>query len=73
MPKKYIEKVGMDEFLKKPIGSGPYKFVLMGSFDDRVVLERIYGLFWWSTEMEGNSQSLLRAIPEKGSTRVGNY
>jgi peptide/nickel transport system substrate-binding protein len=27
MPKKYIEKVGVEEFRKKPIGSGPWKFV----------------------------------------------
>ena len=27
MPKKYIEKVGDEEFRKKPIGSGPWKFV----------------------------------------------
>jgi peptide/nickel transport system substrate-binding protein len=27
MPKKYIETVGVDAFRKKPIGSGPWKFV----------------------------------------------
>ena len=27
MPKNYIEKVGDEEFRKKPIGSGPWKFV----------------------------------------------
>ena len=27
MPKDYIEKVGEEEFRKKPIGSGPWKFV----------------------------------------------
>jgi peptide/nickel transport system substrate-binding protein len=27
MPKNYIEKVGEDEFRKKPVGSGPWKFV----------------------------------------------
>jgi len=27
MPKKYIETVGEEEFRKKPIGSGPWKFV----------------------------------------------
>ena len=27
MPKKYIEKVGVKEFRKNPIGSGPWKFV----------------------------------------------
>ena len=27
VPKNYMEKVGLDEFMKKPIGSGPYKLV----------------------------------------------
>jgi len=29
VPKKYIEKVGDDGYLKAPIGAGPYKFVSM--------------------------------------------
>ena len=27
VPKAYVEKVGVEEFTKKPIGTGPYKFV----------------------------------------------
>src|SRR5262249_60552749 len=27
VPKKYVEKVGDDGYLKAPIGAGPYKFV----------------------------------------------
>jgi ABC-type oligopeptide transport system substrate-binding subunit len=27
VPKKYVEKVGDDGFLKAPIGAGPYKVV----------------------------------------------
>lgn len=38
MPKDYFTKVGPDEFNKKPVGTGPYKFVEWVK-DDRVVLE----------------------------------
>jgi peptide/nickel transport system substrate-binding protein len=42
VPKKYLEKVGDDEFKKAPVGAGPYKFVsftpgvelVMEAFDD---------------------------------------
>src|SRR5262249_18302755 len=27
VPKNYMEKVGLEEFYKKPVGSGPYKLV----------------------------------------------
>ena len=34
VPKDYYERVGRDEFAKRPIGSGPYKFhsQMSGSF-----------------------------------------
>jgi peptide/nickel transport system substrate-binding protein len=39
VPKKYIESQGLDNFLKKPIGSGPYKLAEY-ELNSRIVLER---------------------------------
>jgi peptide/nickel transport system substrate-binding protein len=39
VPKKYIETEGLDAFLKKPIGSGPYKLADY-ELNSRIVLER---------------------------------
>jgi peptide/nickel transport system substrate-binding protein len=39
VPKKYIESVGLDGFLAKPVGSGPYKLVEY-QMNARIVLER---------------------------------
>ena len=39
VPKAYMEKVGEDGFVKKPIGTGPYKLVEY-ELNSRVVLER---------------------------------
>ncbi len=39
VPKKYMEQVGVDEFRKKPIGSGPYRLVEY-ELNSRIVLER---------------------------------
>ncbi len=38
IPKDYVEKVGNEEFLKKPVGTGPYKFVERVK-DEKIVLE----------------------------------
>src|SRR5699024_3304221 len=38
MPKNYFEEVGLDDFLKAPVGSGPYQYVDW-KVDDRVILE----------------------------------
>jgi peptide/nickel transport system substrate-binding protein len=39
VPKKYMESVGVDGFVQKPIGSGPYKLVEY-QLNSRIVLER---------------------------------
>lgn len=66
IPKKYFEEVGLEEFQKSPIGSGPYKYVDWKR-DDRVVLEKFDGYFGDSPKWD---EVIVRAIPES-STRVG--
>lgn len=66
MPKKYIETVGVEEFRKKPIGSGPWKFVRMVS-GDRVEYEAVDYPHWRGTPQFKRLTILL--IPEE-STRV---
>ncbi len=67
LPKDYIETHGWDEFLKKPIGSGPYEFVEWVR-DDRVVLKPYENYFQGKvTEWD---EVVFRVIPES-STRVG--
>ena len=44
VPKAYIEKVGLDDFQKKPIGSGPYKLVEYQQ-GARIVLEA-HDAYW---------------------------
>lgn len=65
LPKNYIEEVGMDEFVKAPIGSGPYKFVSW-DVDSEVKLEKYEKYFGeepaWDTVT-------VRAISES-STRI---
>ena len=39
VPKKYIETGGLDNFLKKPVGTGPYKLAEY-ELNSRIVLER---------------------------------
>jgi peptide/nickel transport system substrate-binding protein len=44
VPKKYIESHGLDNFLKSPIGTGPYKLAEY-ELNSRIVLER-YDSYW---------------------------
>lgn len=66
MPKKYIETVGVEEFRKKPVGSGPWKFVRSVP-GDRVEYEAIDYPHWRGTPRFKRLVILL--IPEE-STRV---
>ncbi len=67
LPKAYIEEVGMDGFLKAPVGSGPFKFVSYVK-DEEMVMEpfaEYYG------ELNDTwTKVVFRVIPE-ASTRVG--
>lgn len=65
LPKQYIEEVGFDEFMKNPIGSGPYKIVEW-KIDDRVILEPYGDYFGDEPKWD---EVVVRAIPEN-STRV---
>ena len=66
MPKKYIETVGVEEFRKKPIGSGPWKFVRMVP-GDHIEYEAVDYPHWRGTPNFKRLTILL--IPEE-STRV---
>jgi peptide/nickel transport system substrate-binding protein len=44
VPKKYIESQGLDNFLKKPVGTGPYRLAEY-ELNSRIVLER-YDNYW---------------------------
>jgi peptide/nickel transport system substrate-binding protein len=65
MPKKYIETVGVDGFRKKPIGSGPWRFVRSVP-GDRIEYEAVRG--HWSGTPHFNRLVLL-LVPEE-STRM---
>lgn len=44
VPKAYFDQVGLDGFLKHPIGTGPFKFV-SAKLDERIELERFDDYF----------------------------
>ena len=66
MPKAYIEKVGEEEFRKKPIGSGPWKFV-RNVPGDRIELTAVTTPHWRGRPHFKDLHILL--VPEE-STRV---
>ena len=66
MPKAYIEKVGVEEFRKNPVGSGPWKFVESVP-GDYVEYEAVEGPHWRGTPKFKRLRILL--VPEE-STRV---
>ena len=67
MPHKYIQEIGWDQFLRNPIGSGPYQFVEWKR-DDRVVLKPYDN--YYGGKVTQWEQVIYRSIPES-STRVG--
>jgi peptide/nickel transport system substrate-binding protein len=66
MPKAYIEKVGEEAFRRKPIGSGPWRFV-RNEPGDRIEFEAVSYPHWRGTPHFKNLHILL--VPEE-STRV---
>jgi len=66
MPKRYFESVGEEEFRKKPIGSGPWKYVRSVP-GDRIEFEAVGHLHWRGQPYFKNLHIL--QIPEE-STRV---
>ena len=73
VPQKYIEKVGVDGFGKKPVGAGPFKFV-RGKLDSEVVLRRFDDYYGGAPDLPpvGAAQAktvVFRTMPES-STRV---
>ena len=66
MPKNYIEKVGEEEFRRKPIGSGPWRFV-RNVPGDRIEFAAVDYPHWRGTPHFKNLQILL--VPEE-STRL---
>jgi len=63
IPSSYIEKQGIEEFLKKPIGTGPFKFVRWVK-NDNLTLEA-YKDYW-----EGSpklNRVIIKSIPEASS------
>jgi peptide/nickel transport system substrate-binding protein len=73
VPKAYLEEVGTQGFVEKPIGTGPFMFV-EGQLDDQIIMER-FGDYWGGAPdltPVGPAQVekvIFRVIPE-ASTRV---
>ena len=66
MPKKYLETVGEEEFRKKPVGSGPWRFVRSVP-GDRIEFEAVGQAHWRGRPQFKNLHVL--QVPEE-STRV---
>jgi len=74
VPKAYIEEVGTEGFIAKPIGTGPFKFVSAQPGFEEVILERFADYYGGSPDLTPVgpacvNQVVFRVIPE-ASTRV---
>lgn len=68
LPPKHFQEVGMEEFMKNPIGTGPYKFVEWQR-DGYVRLEAFEGYWRGKPEI---AEVEFRVIPE-ASTRISEF
>ncbi|OGO40657.1 MAG: hypothetical protein A2Z04_05020 [Chloroflexi bacterium RBG_16_57_9] len=74
VPKAYLEKVGTQGFVEKPVGTGPFKFVLAKTGLEQVDLERFDGFWGGAPDLKPVGpacapKATFRVIPE-ASTRV---
>lgn len=74
MPKRYFESVGVEEFIRNPVGAGPFKLV-EAVYDERIVLERFDDYWGGAPALPGTpgpapvKQAVFQVIRE-GATRV---
>jgi len=73
VPQAYLEAVGTQGFVEKPVGAGPFKFV-EGQLDDQIVMERFDEYWGGAPTLPPSgpacvSRAVFRVIPE-ASTRV---
>ncbi|NMC77753.1 MAG: ABC transporter substrate-binding protein, partial [Chloroflexi bacterium] len=74
VPKAYIEEVGTEGFIEKPIGTGPFKFVSANEGLDEIVMERFDDYYGGAPDLAPVGTAcvdkvIFRVIPE-ASTRA---
>jgi peptide/nickel transport system substrate-binding protein len=67
IPEKYVKSVGADEFNRKPVGTGPVRFVSWTK-DDRLVLEA--NPAYWGGRIDVD-RIVFRAVPETAPRIAG--
>lgn len=70
MPKRYFEQVGEDEFGRKPVGTGPWKFVSR-AVKEELKLEAYDG--YWNREHRPTFKNLTIKIIPEDLTRVAAF
>src|SRR5690606_25530377 len=70
MPKQYIQKVGEEEFARRPVGTGPWKFVSR-TVKDELKLEAFDG--YWNKDARPQVKDLTIKIIPEDLTRVSAF